>query len=139
MTIFQKISASSFAAVRRTLQNRSIALAILEAVLAEEERDFEKQNHAIDEARKLIRERDNLGDSTLHNAIIDKYINEVKLKHLKKKSEEIPTTALDDEVTAASFESTIGSYATVGIPGERAMIQELLRYYPVSTETKVKN
>lgn len=138
MTVFQKISASSFAAVRRTLQNRSIGLAILEAVLAEEDRDFEKQNHAIEEARELIRQRDGLEDSTLNNAIIDKYINDVKLKHLKKKSEELPTSALDDEVTASSYEDKIGSYATVGIPGERAMIQELLRYYPVSTETKVQ-
>src|SRR3989338_10557315 len=34
MSIFQKIAASSFAAVKRTLQNRYIALAIYEAVLA---------------------------------------------------------------------------------------------------------
>ncbi len=137
MSIFQKIAASSFAAVKRTLENRAIALAILEAVLAEENHEFTTQEKAIRDAKELIRKRDGLQDSSLHNAIVDKYISDVRLKHLKKMavSEDLD---LDDEVVAGGLEGDISTLATVAIPGEREMITNLLKEFPQTMETKVQ-
>ena len=137
MSIFQKIAASSFAAVKRTLENRAIALAILEAVIAEESHDFQNQENAIRDARELIRKRDGLADSSLHNAIIDKYISDVRLKHLKKRATP-DEMELDDEQIAASLENDVASLATVAIPGEREMIKNLLKEFPATMETKVQ-
>lgn len=60
MSIFQKIAASSFAAVKRTLQNRYIALAIYEAVLAEEDKNLQNYENAISAAKEMLRIRDQL-------------------------------------------------------------------------------
>lgn len=137
MSIFQKIAASSFAAVKRTLENRAIALAILEAVIAEENQDFSTQEKAFLEAREQIRKRDGFTDSSLHNAIIDKYISDIRLKHLKKRAE--PDEAgLEDEMVASSIEGDISALATVAIPGERNMIASLLKEFPATMETKVQ-
>jgi superfamily II DNA or RNA helicase len=137
MSIFQKIAASSFAAVKRTLENRAIALAILEAVLAEDDRDVTRRDNAVREAREMIRTRDGLSDSSLHNALIDKYISDIRLKHLKKR-ELAEAEDFDDERSLAQVEGDIAALATVAIPGEREMILDLLRYYPTSMETKVQ-
>ena len=56
MTIFQKIAASSFAAVQRTLRRRLIALTIQEALIHDQKLDIDARNTALDEARTLIRE-----------------------------------------------------------------------------------
>ena len=137
MALFQKISASSFAAVKRTLQNRFIALAIYEAILAEEEKNVQKHDDALKAAKEMLRKRDALSDSSLSNAIVDKYIADIKLKHLKKRSNDVETL-LDDEQVASSYEGDVSSLATVAIPGERRMIEELLSHFPVTMETKVQ-
>src|ERR1035437_10777095 len=54
MTIFQKIAASSFAAVQRTLRRRLIALTVQEALMHDQKLDIEARNSALDEARTLI-------------------------------------------------------------------------------------
>ncbi len=137
MSIFQKIAASSFAAVKRTLQNRYIALAIYEAVLAEEEKDVKTHDDALKAAREMLKKRDNLSDSSLTNAIIDKYIADIRLKHLKKRSDEIESL-LEDEQIAGGLEGNIAALATVAIPGERRMISDLLGHFPVTMESKVQ-
>jgi superfamily II DNA or RNA helicase len=137
MSIFQKISASSFAAVRRTLQNRYIALAIYEAVLAEEEKNVQKHDDAIKAAKDMLRRRDNLTESALSNAVVDKYITDIRVKHLKKRSADFESL-LEDEQVAGAYEGNIASLATVALPGERKMIDELLSHFPVTMETKVQ-
>lgn len=54
MAIFQKIAASSFAAVRRTLKRRLLMLTLKEALLRDRELDIEGRERLYDEARELI-------------------------------------------------------------------------------------
>lgn len=139
MSIFQKIAASSFAAVRKTLHNRYIALAIYEAVLAEEDKNLKAHDDALKAAREMLKKRDNLSESSLTNALIDKYINDIRLKHHKKRAAQKDQDALlDDEVVAGALEGDLAALATAGLPGERRMIEELLEAFPVSMESKVK-
>jgi superfamily II DNA or RNA helicase len=141
MTIFQKISASSFAAVKRTLQNRYIALAIFEAVLAEEDKNFQNYETALTAAKDMLRIRDNLSDNGFTNAIIDKYISDIRLKYHKKKAKaqlQDDEAYLDDEQAAGSLEGNISILATAAMPDERKMIDDLLSAFPVSMESKVK-
>jgi superfamily II DNA or RNA helicase len=137
MSIFQKIAASSFAAVKRTLQNRFIALAIFEAVLAEEQRDIVKHDDALKAAKEMLRKRDHLSDSTLNNAILDKYVNDIRVKHLKSRATG-PESLLDDEQVAGALEGDIATLATAALPGERKMIEELLGFFPLVMESKVQ-
>ena len=139
MSIFQKIAASSFAAVKRTLQNRYIAIAIYEAVLAEDEKNLTNYENALVAAREMLRVRDKLPDSSFSNAIIEKYISDIKFKHHKKRALEQADAAMsDDEVVASSFEGNISILATVAMPDERRMINELLNAFPMTMESKVK-
>ncbi len=52
MAIFQKIAASSFAAVRRTLLRRLLALTIHEAVLRDRDLDIDGREKLYSEARE---------------------------------------------------------------------------------------
>ena len=66
MTIFQKIAASSFAAVRRTLRRRILMLTLHEAILNDQELDIDAREQLLAEARELIHEefglpRDSVG------------------------------------------------------------------------------
>ena len=54
MTIFQKIAASSFAAVRSTLRRRQLMLTIHEAILRDQALDIDGHTQLLDEARRLI-------------------------------------------------------------------------------------
>ncbi|MBC7429627.1 MAG: DEAD/DEAH box helicase family protein [Bacteriovorax sp.] len=141
MSIFQKIAASSFAAVKRTLQNRYIALAIYEAVLAEEDKNLKNYETALAAAKEMLRIRDSLPDNSFTNAIIDKYITDIRVKHHKKKAKaqsQEDEAYLDDEQAAGSLEGNISVLATVAMPDERRMINDLLSAFPVSMESKVK-
>jgi hypothetical protein len=57
MAIFQKIAASSFAAVRRTLRRRLLALTIHEGVLRDQELDVDRRERLFAEAHALIHEQ----------------------------------------------------------------------------------
>jgi len=141
MSIFQKIAASSFAAVKRTLQNRYIALAIYEAILAEEDKNLVNYETALAAAKEMLRTRDNLSDNNLTNAVIDKYISDIRLKHHKKKAKaqaQEDEAYLDDEQYAGGLEGSISILATAAMPDERKMIEDLLSTFPVSMESKVK-
>lgn len=137
MSVFQKIAASSFAAVKRTLQNRFIALAIFEAVLAEEQKDIAKHDEALKAAREMLKRRDQLADNALSNAIIDKYISDIRLKHLRNRAP-TPEALLTDEQVAGSMEGDVALLATAALPGERRMIEDLLSYFPRAMESKVQ-
>ena len=62
MTIFQKIAASSFAAVRRTLRRRLIALTIQEGLFHDAKLDIDGRDAAFAEASELIRREFGLRD-----------------------------------------------------------------------------
>ncbi len=61
ITIFQKIAASSFAAIHRTLRRRLLALTVQEGLMHDENLDIDQREAAFKEARELIRHEFRLG------------------------------------------------------------------------------
>ena len=140
MTIFQKIASSSFAAVRRTLRRRLIALTIQEVLLHDEQLDIERRNAALDEARKVIRETFDIREGPLGNAEVDKILADFRYKILQKLRDEEMEAAGDyaDEASAAAAEETAINSVSVALPEERRRIRELLDTFPAAEETKVE-
>ena len=56
MTIFQKIAASSFAAVRATLRRRLLNLTIHEAIVCDQKLDVDGRERALSDAGSLPRD-----------------------------------------------------------------------------------
>jgi superfamily II DNA or RNA helicase len=143
MTIFQKIAASSFAAVQRTLRRRLIALTIQEALIHDQNLDIDARNAALDEARALIRELYGLADGRLENAEVDKLLADYrhKILRLQREEEEALGTGADEfasETGAADAEDAAINSVLVALPEERRRIKELLSRYPPQRETKVE-
>ena len=141
MTIFQKISASSFAAVQRTLRRRLIALAVHEGVVHETNHEIEKRNAAWAEARGLIREEyalpmDRLGDIEVERVFLD-----LKRKLLKTLDEDELALASDEHTTdstVAASEDLVITAVEHCLPEERLMIRDVLAIFPPQRETKVE-
>ena len=129
MTIFQKIAASSFAAVQRTLRRRLIALTIQEALIhGIQKLDIEARNAALDEARMLIRELPGIAEGRLENAEVDKLLADYRYKILRQQREEEMLGAGADEFAsetgAAGAEDAAMSSVSVALPEERRRIGE---------------
>jgi len=141
MTIFQKISASSFAAVQRTLRRRLIALAVHEGLVHESQHEVEKRNSAWAEARTLLREEYCLGTDRRADVELEKLFLDLKRKLLKKMDEDDLALASDDytsEATVAAAEEVAVTAVEVCLPEERRMIREVLELAPLQRETKVE-
>jgi SNF2 family DNA or RNA helicase len=143
MTIFQKIAASSFAAVQRTLRRRLIALTIQEALMHDQKLDIEPRNAALDEARTLIRELHGIAEGRLEDAEIERLLADYRYKILRlQRDEEDALGAGADEFTheirAAEAEDAAINSVAVALPEERRRIKELLARYPTQRETKVE-
>ena len=142
MTIFQKIAASSFAAVQRTLRRRLIALTIQESLMHDQKLDVESRNMALDEARDLIRELHGIADGRLGDAETDRLLADYRYKILRmeREREEALRAGADEsgwEARAADAEDAAMSSVAVALPEERRRIKELLTKYPPQRETKV--
>ena len=143
MTIFQKIAASSFAAVQRTLRRRLIALTIQEALIHDQKLDIDARNAALDEARTLIRDLHGIAHGRLEDAEVERLLADYRYKilRLQREEEEALGAGADDfasETGAADAEdAAIGSVA-VALPEERRRIKELLAKFPPQRETKVE-
>jgi superfamily II DNA or RNA helicase len=143
MTIFQKIAASSFAAVQRTLRRRLIALTIQEALMHDQKLDIDPRNAALDEARTLIRELHSIADGRLGDAEADKLLADYRFKILRmqRDQEAALRAGADDfgwETRAADAEDTAVTSVSVALPEERRRIKDVLAKYPQQRETKVK-
>ena len=141
MTIFQKISASSFAAVQRTLRRRLIALAIHEGLVHESNHEVERRNAAWQEARELIRGEYTLDTGRMADLQIDKVMVDLKRKMLKKIAADELALASDEhtnEDTVAASEDVAVTSMDVTLPEERRMIREVLANFPEGRETKVE-
>ncbi len=143
MTIFQKIAASSFAAVQRTLRRRLIALTIQESLMHDQKLDIDQRNVALDEARSLIRELHGIGTGRLEDAQVDQLLADYRIKilRLQREEEEALGAGADEfgsETGAAEAEDAAISSVTVALPEERRRIKELLATYPTQRETKVE-
>lgn len=140
MTIFQKIAASSFAAVHRTLRRRLIALTVQEGLMQDTNLDIDARDAAFKEARGLVRHEFNLGDDRMAEVESERILADIKRRLLKKMNEEelaIASSEYSSEtVTTGAEEAAITSVA-LALPKERQRIRDLLERFPRQTETKV--
>lgn len=143
MTIFQKIAASSFAAVKATLRRRLLMLTIQEAIERDEVLDVAGRDQLFGEARELIREMCELADDPVGRAQAEQLLAEAKVQLLKKREEasafaQTVESGDDTEFTAASAEESAAALVSVALPAERRRIRELLEKFPQQAETKTQ-
>lgn len=141
MTIFQKIAASSFAAVHRTLRRRQIALTIQEGLMHDAKLNIDGRDIAFTEAKELIRREYGLGESQMGGIDAERILADLKRHLLKKMTEDELDLASSEysseSVTATSEDAAITS-VELALPEERNRIRELLGKFPQQTETKVE-
>jgi len=140
MTIFQKIAASSFAAIRSTLQRRLLMLTIHEAIERDELLDVDGRDRTLNEAREIIRQMYGLDTDAISRAQVDQLLAEAKYQLLKKRKQAEEYAGEDvfaeSEITAGISEDSAVTLVTVALPEERRRIRELLSHFPTGTETK---
>ena len=143
MTIFQKIAASSFAAVQRTLRRRLIALTVQEALMHDQKLDIESRNSALDEARILIRELLGIAQGRLEDAEVERLLADYRYKLLRSQREDeealgVGADEFSSETGAAEAEDSAVTSVATAVPEERRRIKELLAKFPAQRETKVE-
>lgn len=141
MTVFQKIAASSFAAIHATLQRRLLLLTIQEGIERDELLDVDGRNHVFEEARQLIHEIYAIPYDVIGNAQTDQILTETKYHLLKKGREALSfattaDSATDFEYEASTREDAAAMLVTVALPEERQRIRELLMQFPDGMESK---
>ncbi|MBA4455102.1 helicase, partial [Cylindrospermopsis raciborskii CS-506_B] len=142
MAIFQKIAASSFAAVRRTLRRRMLALTIHEAVLRDRSLDIDGRDALYGEARALIHEEYGLPHDPVGRGQVDQVLADLKLRLVRRldNEEEALAEASDpygNEAAAQSAEDLASLAVSVHLPEERLRIAEMLATFPAARETKI--
>jgi ERCC4-related helicase len=141
MTIFQKIAASSFAAVHRTLRRRLIALTVHEGLMHDANLDIESRDSAFGEAKEQIRQEWGIQEGRLGDVEADRILNDLKRRLLKKLDEDALALASDtfsDELETVAAEDAAMNAVSYALPEERMRIKELLNILPSSQETKVE-
>lgn len=140
MTIFQKIAASSFAAIRSTLRRRHLMLVIHEAILKEQALEINAHATLMEEAKKLVHEDMGIGIDQIGKGEVDRILAEYKVKLLKKMNEEdlsIAASSDSAELYGAIGEDMVASAVELALPEERLRIADLLKSFPLEKETKV--
>ena len=141
MAIFQKIAASSFAAVRRTLKRRLLMLTIHEAFLRDQDLDIEGRDNLLNEARELVHEEFKLARDSIGCSEVDRVIADLKYRLVKKLDEEMLELASDpygSEYSAVHAEEAASAVVELHLPEERLRISELLSTFPKQQETKAQ-
>lgn len=141
MAIFQKIAASSFAAVRRTLKRRMLMLTLHEALLRDRELDIEGRERLYDEARELIHSEWGLGRDSMGRSEVDRVMADLKYRLAKKLDEEALEMASDpygSEYASSHMEDAASAAVDLHLPEERLRIADLLSEFPEQRETKVQ-
>ena len=141
MTIFQKIAASSFAAIKSTLERRYLMLTIQESIERDELLDVDGRNRLLDDARKIIHLIYEVPSDIVGNARVEQILSDAKLQLLKKHNEALrfvkkAESYSDSEFIAASGETSASLLVSLALPEERARIQTLLAHFPQGPETK---
>lgn len=139
MAIFQKIAASSFAAVRRTLKRRLLMLTLHEAFLHDRDLNIEAREHLYDEARSIIRQEFGLGDDVMGRSETDRMLADLKYRMAKKFDDHSldQPSVYDSEVNSNELEDVTIQMVSLQLPEERSRIRQLLSLFPVNRETKV--
>jgi SNF2 family DNA or RNA helicase len=141
MAIFQKIAASSFAAVRRTLKRRMLMLTLHEALLRDRELDIEGREQLYDEARELIHAEWGLKRDPISRSEVDRVMADLKYRLAKKLDQEALEMASDpygSEFAASHVEDIASAAVELHLPEERLRIADLLSCFPGQRETKVQ-
>lgn len=141
MVIFQKIAASSFAAVCRTLKRRLLMLTIHEAFLRDKDLDIESRELLLGEARELIHEEFKLSRDSIGRSEVDRVLADLKYRLVKKLDEGVLELAADpygSEYTSVHAEEVASAVVTIHLPEERLRISELLAAFPQQRETKAQ-
>ena len=141
MTIFQKIAASSFSAVRSTLRRRQLMLTIHEAILKDQALDIDGHLELLEQARKIIHAESNIFNDAIGRGEVDRILADLKYRLIKKlDGDELAAAASSqssEEVTAAGEELAAAAVA-ISLPEERMRIAEVLAQFPPQQETKVE-
>jgi len=141
MAIFQKIAASSFAAVRRTLKRRLLMLTLHEALLRDKELDIEGRERLIEEARELIHQEFDLPRDSVGRSEVDRVLADLKYRLVKKLDEdalEMASDPYDSEYSASHAEEAASAVVNLHLPEERLRIGDLLGVFPPQRETKMQ-
>ena len=141
MAVFQKIAASSFAAVGRTLKRRMLMLSLHEALLRDRDLDIEGRELLYDEARELIHAEWGLGRDSVGRTEVDRMMADLKYRLAKKLEEEALEMASDpygSEFASSHMEDAASAAVDLHLPEERSRIAELLSVFPEHRETKVQ-
>ena len=141
MAIFQKIAASSFAAVRRTLKRRLLMLTLHEALLRDKELDIEGREHLTQEARELIHDEFGLPRDQVGRSDVDRVVADLKYRLVKRLDEEALEMASDpygSEFSALHAEEAASAVVKLHLPEERLRIADLLKVFPAERETKAQ-
>jgi superfamily II DNA or RNA helicase len=139
MAIFQKIAASSFAAVRRTLKRRLLMLTLHEAFLRDKDLDIEGRERLTDDARELIHEEFNFARDSIGRSEVDRMLADLKYRLVKRLDEEALEIASDpyaSEYSASHAEEAASAVVELHLPEERLRIGDLLKVFPQQRETK---
>ena len=142
MTIFQKIAASSFAAVRRTLRRRLMMLTLHEAIIEDQKLDIDARNKLYNEARDLIHEEHGIPrDDAVSKGQVDAILADLRVRMLKRLGEgelEMASDSYSGEEAAAAGEDAVTMAVSLALPEERLRIRDLLERFPATRETKVE-
>ena len=142
MTIFQKIAASSFAAVRRTLRRRLMMLTLQEAIIKDRELDIDARDVLYEEARELIHDEHGLSkEEPVSKGQVDAILAALKVRILKRLDEDTLAIASDSasgEEAAAVGEDASAMATGLALPEERLRLYDLLECFPRTRETKVE-
>ena len=136
MSIFQKIAASSFAAVGMTLRRRLLMLTIHEAVVCDDNLDTDGRDRAMSDARNLIQQMHSLPSDAMGRAEAERLLADTKIQLLRKLGEKVAVVSDGTELVAASDEESAATLVSVALPAERGRIKELLEKLPLDEETK---
>lgn len=138
MTIFQKIAASSFSAVRATLRRRLLNLTIHEAIVCDQNLDVDGRERALSDARALLHEMFGLQTDSPGRAQVDRLLADARVKLLRKLGEKLEADEYDGEFQAATYEDSAAMVVSVALPAERQRIRDLLKLIPEGEESKTK-
>ncbi len=143
MAVFQKIAASSFAAIRRTLQRRLLMLTIQEAVERDDLLDVRERDARLAEALEQVHDIHELPHDAVGRAQAERLLADAKFQLLKKRKAldsfvKSAESYSDTELAAAAGEESVAMIVSVALPEERLRIRKLLDSFPQVVETKTQ-
>ena len=138
MTTFQKIAASSFAAVRATLRRRLLNLTIHEAIVCDQKLDVDGRERALSDARLLFHEMFNIPIDAIGRTQVDSLLADARVRLLRKLGEKQEAEEFGGEVHTAAEEESAAMLVSVALPAERQRILDLLTLIPGSVESKTQ-